>query len=430
MSYKIIVAHPGRQHSYRLVSALKKRGMLECYVTTIYDKDSSLLMKMVKKVLSEDNRKRARGRKNADLLDTDVIQYCKIGGMIEAFLARVDKSRNLYRRMQRWDADRFGVKAAKFAVKKKADAVIMYDTNAMAGFEYLKKHAPDIVRIQDVSSPARPYVKEIYQREIENSGRYDLKDESRHLWNDKLLQRLQLEIENTQYFLSASGFVRESLEYCGVKESQIKIVPYGANVSSTIQRKGIDEFKKIEFLFVGQVVYRKGITYLLDSMARCDEKKANLTVTGAYHKDDWFIEKNKYKENITFTGMVTFDRMREIYEKADVFVLPSFCEGMSQVGIEAMACGLPIICTFNSGVSDLVKDGVNGFVIPAGDADALYEKMAWFLKNPQKIAEMGEEARKAAKKYTWDYYGENIVNAITEVMDGELLQREGGEKGV
>lgn len=119
MSYKIIVAHPGRQHSYRLVSALKKRGMLECYVTTIYDKDSSLLMKMVKKVLSEDNRKRARGRKNADLLDTDVIQYCKIGGMIEAFLARVDKSRNLYRRMQRWDADRFGVKVAKFAVKKK-----------------------------------------------------------------------------------------------------------------------------------------------------------------------------------------------------------------------------------------------------------------------------------------------------------------------
>ena len=411
---KIIVAHPGRQHSFRLASALKKNDMLLYYVTTIYNKDSSLFMKIIKKFLSKDNLKRANGRKNPDLDDNDVKQYCLFGGLIEAFLARVDKTHYIYRIMQRYDAKRLGIKVAKLAIKENADAVIMYDSNAREGFEYLKKKAPNIVRILDVSIASRPYMKEIYQKEIEASGNTDLQRENQYMWNYKHIQASQQEIDNSQYFLSASSFVKESLKYCGADENSIKIVPYGANVSSNIKRSPIPSGKTIEILFVGQVIYRKGISYLLEAVAELDN--VHLTVTGAYNSNDWFVKKYSDNPKITFTGLVTFDRMQKIYEQANIFVIPSFAEGMAQVGIEAMACGLPIICTHNSGVSDLVEDGETGFIIPCGDKEAIKTKLQWFAENPQRIVKMGKEAQLVAKNYSWPEYEKKVVQVIKEIV--------------
>ena len=291
MAYKIIVAHPGKQHSYRLVSALKKNGNLLCYCTTIYDKESSWLMRVVKKTLSNDNLKRANGRKNKDLDDKEVVQFCEFEGMIEALLSRVDKSHEFYRKVQRIDARRFGVKVAKFAIKEKADAVVMYDSNAWAAFEYLEKHAPDIIRILDTSIAARPYMKKIYQREIENSGHEDLRRENSYMWDEEKMLPIKKEIDYSHYFLAASNFVKDSLKYCGVHDEKIKIVPYGANVDSNISRIPItSRNQKIEFLFVGQVIYRKGISYLIESMQQFVDT-AHLTITGAYNTDDWFGKK-------------------------------------------------------------------------------------------------------------------------------------------
>ena len=413
---KIIVAHPGRQHSFRLATALKKNDMLLYYVTTIYNKKSSRLMQLVQLFLSKDNLKRANNRKNSFLKDTDVIQYCEFRGMVEALLVRIDKSHRVYRFMQRHDSDRFGVKVAKLAIKENVDAVVMYDSNATAGFRYLKKKAPNIVRILDVSIAPRPYIKRIYQKEIQNSGNNDLKKENAYLWQPKHLARSQSEIDDADYFLAASQFVKEGLIHCGAKEDQIKLIPYGANVLSNIEKENGKENAKCKFLFVGQVNYRKGIPYLLDVISEMGDA-AELTVVGAYNPDDWFVKKYKETANIHFTGLVTFDKMQKIYEQSDVFIIPSFAEGMAQVGIEAMACGLPIICTFNSGVSDLVEEGKSGFIIPCGDKEALKSRMTWFLENKLKIYEMGRYARNKAIRYTWEHYEDNVVATINQVLN-------------
>ena len=413
---KIIVAHPGRQHSFRLATALKKNNMLLYYVTTIYNKKSSWLMQVIQLFLSKDNLKRANNRKNSFLKDTDVIQYCEFRGMVEALLVRIDRSHRVYRFMQRHDSDRFGIKVAKLAIKENADAVVMYDSNATAGFRYLKKKAPNIVRILDVSIAPRPYMKKIYQKEIQNSGNNDLKKENEYLWQPKHLARIQSEIDDADYFLAASQFVKEGLIQCGAKEDQIKLIPYGANVISNIEKENGKENAKCKFLFVGQVNYRKGIPYLLDVISEMGDT-AELTVVGAYNPDDWFVKKYKDAVNIHFTGLVTFDKMQKIYEQSDVFIIPSFAEGMAQVGIEAMACGMPIICTFNSGVSDLVEEGKSGFIIPCGDKEALKSRMTWFLENKLKIYEMGRYARNKAIQYTWEYYEDNVVAAINQVLN-------------
>lgn len=416
MDHKVIVAHPGRQHSFRLASALYKSNMLQSYVTTIYNKHDSFMLSIFKRFLSKDNQKRANGRRNSDLPDEIVVQYGEFMGFVEAFLARVDKTHEVYRFFQRHDADRFGIRVAKLAIKQNTDAVVMYDSNATAGFRYLKKHAPNIKRILDFSIAARPYMKTIYEKEIERSGHDDLKRDNQYMWNKKLLSRMQQEIDESQYFLVASSFVKESLMYCGVQDSQIKIVPYGANVSSSVMRDALKEGTRIEFLFVGQVNYRKGVPYILSAIENVPN--SHLTVTGSYNSEDWFIKQATTSDKVSFTGLVTIDKMREIYENADVFVIPSFAEGMAQVGIEAMACGLPIICTHNSGVADLVTDGKNGFIIEAGNEEQLREKMQWFVDHPDQIVEMGRLAKKVAQEYSWTAYEKNVVNAMRDVICG------------
>ena len=406
---KIILAHPGKQHSYRLASALKKAGLLECYVTTIYNKNS-FFDRCLKKLLSKDNKKRSEARKNKDLDDNDVIQCCKLRGIMEALLYRIDKTHKVYRLFQRRTADRFGKKVAKLAIKRKVDAVIMYDSNATKCFEILKKEAPEIIRIMDASIAARPYMREIYDKEIEKSGKFDLYYENTYLWNQKHLNRCLNEIRLTQHFLVASKFVKNSIIWCGINEQAVHIVPYGANVIGLNKSK--NNIDKLSVLFVGQVNYRKGIPYLLKAIDGIDQEKVDLTVVGSYNDSDWFIKPYINRENIHFTGLVTFDRMQEIYELAEVFVVDSFAEGMAQVGIEAMACGLPIICSTNSGVNDIVVDGESGFIIEPGDSEILRDKIVWFINNKDKIPSMGEKAKLTGEKFTWDYYSENMINTL------------------
>lgn len=418
MRYKIIVAHPGKQHSYHLASALNQDNILLYYITTIYNKKSSIIYRILKHILSVDDVKRLNNRRNKDLRDEQIIQFNKLGGLLETLLVRIDKKKILYRRIREFNSDRFGIKVAKFAIKKNADAVIMYDDNSTAAFKYLKKYAPNIIRIQDVSIAARPYIKDIYEAEIKRSNDIQLYKDNTDWWNDKSLKRSIEEIRDSQYFLVASDFVKASLLKCGVLENQIKIVPYGINVSSNLKRKPLQNGNDVvNFLFVGQVNYRKGVPYLLEAISLLNEDNVTLTITGEYKKDDWFIKKYQKNKNIFFTGLVTPDKMKKIYEKAHVFVLPSFAEGMAQVGLEAMACGLPIICTFNSGLSRFVISGENGFMIQPGNAKELKDKMEWFIYHKDKILQMGMKAKMSVSKYTWEYYNKGISQAIFNILD-------------
>lgn len=411
MSAKIIVAHPGKQHSYRMATAIKKSGCLFRYITTVYNKKKkSFLMSLANKVLRNDNKKRALNRQCKYLEDDDVLQFCEFRGFIETFLARYN--RKLYAKYRQKTADKFGKKVAKYAIKNNVDAVICYDTNSTACFEILKKHAPNIVRILECSAASAPFVKNLYEKELFLSKNNSLKFENLAFWNKKTIEDRQEEINLSNYFFVASNFVKRSLIYSGTDESKIKVIPYGANVHSDSVKNSVH--KPLKFIFVGNVNYNKGIPYLLRAISELQD--CTLTIVGAYDKNAEYIKPYIDNPKVTFVGSVIFDKVRYYYENADVFVIDSFAEGMAQVGIEAMACGLPIICSENSGVNDIVIDGVSGFVIPCGDLDALKEKMQWFIDHNDKILQMGEFAKVTAEKYTWEEYEKRVSSALDDIL--------------
>jgi glycosyltransferase involved in cell wall biosynthesis len=99
--------------------------------------------------------------------------------------------------------------------------------------------------------------------------------------------------------------------------------------------------------------------------------------------------------------------------------MPSLEEGFAMVQFQAMACGLPLICTTNTGGEDLItKDGEEGYVVPIRDVEALKEKILYLYENQDIAKEMGQKAKqKVENGFTWDNYGDRYYNNLKEIYD-------------
>lgn len=105
------------------------------------------------------------------------------------------------------------------------------------------------------------------------------------------------------------------------------------------------------------------------------------------------------------------------YAIADIFVLPSLSEPWGVVVNEAMASGLPIIATEMVGaVGDIVENGINGYVVPAGNPEALYEAMKRLIENEGLRKEMSEQSRRIIKSWTHKQAVEGFLSAITDAV--------------
>lgn len=412
---RVIVAHPERQHSYRLATALKKEKNLYKYITTVYDKDKSILMKLVKSMLSGNNLKRANGRKCDYLDDEDVIQFCELKGLILILIRKIG-NKKIIDLWERYTFNSFGKKVAKYAVKNNVDAVIMYDTNSDKCFEILKSKDPNIIRIMDVSAAKRKFNRDFIEDSMDGDKIDYFKKNMPEIFNPNVLKRLDKEENYVDYFIVPSKFVERSILHFEDKKEKIKHAPYGVDIDkfsyNKMNNKNDDNFI-IEFLFVGRVTRLKGVDYLLEAFSEVNSHNVRLKIVGDYSIEPDLYYKYKDLDSIEFIGVVTHDMMANIYKNADIMVIPSLTEGMTLVGLEALASGLPLICTSHTGINDCICDGINGFVIPPANKDIIKEKIEWFVENYLEINRMSESARKTALNYTWNNY-EKCINKIIE----------------
>lgn len=411
---RVLIAHPAQQHSYRLAIALKKAGMLDKYITTVYYKNNSLTH-LVSKLLKGSIRTKAENRHCEFLDDNEVIQFCEGEGLLKLVALNTRFFKKKYDRIKYHTADRFARRVAKYAIKHKVDAVVTYDDCSPLLFEELQKNDPHILRILDMSAANILYMREIYERDIEIVPSFAdrLRKERRICWNPIIIDRAEREIKATQKFLVPSSFVAKSLEFSGVSPEQFVLCPYGVDVSQFSMKKfdeiDVIQSRPIRFIYVGGVKELKGISYLFDAFMEISPNEAMLTVVGNYSSTDDDIK--PYLDRIRFTGNILHSEVASELKKSDVFVFASLGEGLSLSTLEAAACGLPLIVTENSGVNDGMSDK-EGFVIPIQSKDAIKEKVIWFIKHPERISIMGEAARKFALKFSWNNYYLRIADAF------------------
>jgi starch synthase len=117
----------------------------------------------------------------------------------------------------------------------------------------------------------------------------------------------------------------------------------------------------------------------------------------------------RYRDWFEHRSAVPKMELARYYGESSVFVLPSLSDSFGLVVIEAMACGLPVIVSDATGASETVSDGVEGFVVPVRDVEALKQKILLLYEDAGRRAEMGRAARWKAQQMTWEAYGRRAV---------------------
>lgn len=194
----------------------------------------------------------------------------------------------------------------------------------------------------------------------------------------ELMEREQREQELADHIICGSNFVKNSLIAKGINSDKISVVAIGRLKDSQSQHNNVQRQTPqkrgdgLRILFAGTVGLRKGIPYLLEALQKIRGKiPFNCKVVGRLDIKSYYVE--KYSSVCEFTGLVPRSKMRELYSWADVFILPSICEGSAMVTYEALSWGLPVITTPNSG--SIVRDKVDGFIIPIRNSDIIAKKL-------------------------------------------------------
>ncbi len=149
-------------------------------------------------------------------------------------------------------------------------------------------------------------------------------------------------------------------------------------------------------IFVGRLAAVKGLRVLFDAFARARENHPDLHLTLVGDGDDRTHLEHlaaPLGDAVHFAGYLSQDAVAKALAEADVLVLPSFAEGLPVVLMEALASARPVIATQVAGVSELVEDGVTGFVVPPGDAAQLADRIGQLANDPTLRATMGAAGR-------------------------------------
>lgn len=167
-------------------------------------------------------------------------------------------------------------------------------------------------------------------------------------------------------------------------------------------------------LFIGKDFERKGGDVLLAAFekVRAANPSSSLAIVGPSRSPTG-------QAGVEWAGLVQ-DRgvIKDYYESADVFVLPSRCEPFGLVFLEAMAFGLPCIGTNQDAMPEIIRDGETGYLVEANNATALAEKITHLLRNPVQSAEMGRRGReRVLRQFLWAHVAERIDRRLQTLLE-------------
>jgi glycosyltransferase involved in cell wall biosynthesis len=185
----------------------------------------------------------------------------------------------------------------------------------------------------------------------------------------------------------------------------------------------VDQFPQAEFKepkfrisFVGLLEPWKGFHYLIQAFQSLGLPDSELILwggPGTRSVGNYLREQIERNPGIQIRPVSVRDLgYDEVYGKSSVLVHPSLSEGFGYVVAEAMASGLPVIVTRNTGAADLVAEGKNGFVVPAGDPVAIRERLAHLATRPALVREMGRAARETMRSLSGDELRRHYAGAL------------------
>ena len=239
---------------------------------------------------------------------------------------------------------------------------------------------------------------------------YDLCNKSLQLFH-KILTPVTKYIWNRATQVIA---LSESLKETAINfhpDIEIKVIPNGVEADIFFPREKVKPIhNKLNIITVARLIKRKGIQDLLKALSelRNDNgysKNFSLLVVGKGSYESQLknlCKQLNLEDMVTFYGFCPRCDLPELYRNSDIFVLPSMAESFGIVFAEAMACGLPVICTKVGAIPDLIEDR-NGILTESNNVEALKQAISYMMKHKEKWSSMGRASRdKICKEYSWE----------------------------
>ena len=218
------------------------------------------------------------------------------------------------------------------------------------------------------------------------------------------------EIELADYIMCLSTFAKESLIKYGYPSHRIFVVNLGFDPLKFKPKKTYSQTGKLKIVYAGTITKRKGIDLLLKLNSELSDL-IELTFIGPMaDAADIFKKEGNYK----WYPYLDHDELNKVFNEQDVFIFPSYLDSWAMVVIEAMACGLPVVISANTGAKDSIQKN-EGFIVEPGNYQSLKEKVLYLHSNRSICEAMGRQAHIQAQKYTWAAYQIQVQEVLKKI---------------
>lgn len=369
---KVLVTHPGRQHSHQAALALQQAGALAGYWSGV----PAAGLRRYAPVPLDPRRTRwfpwtPALRRRGPWAD---LAACRL--------------------FDRW--------AAAGLARSGADAVIACEISALSTFREARRRG--IATLLDA-----PSIHHAAQDRLHGTT------DSPAL-HRRIVAVKDAEIALADHVLTVSELARRTYVEAGVPPEKVHAVPLGADLG-LFSPGGEKTAGSFTFLFSGATIHRKGFDLLLAAFdrVRAADPAVRLRLAGS-RGDSAHLLDRRGLDGIDFLGAMPQPELAAELRRADVLVLPSRNDSYGMVVAEALASGTPVLVSAMVGAKELVTEGRTGWIVPAGDTAALAERMAWCAGHRVTVRAMGEDCRRAAESATWPAYHERFVALLREIL--------------
>ena len=391
------ICFAGPRDRYQSALALQENHALEALVTEAYFSKFWAETGLCGKKFNHF----AKARHHADIPATKAVR--SYGAFVRTLQARFDRRR---------DSPHFAIadrllseKAGQVALARRAP-LIAYSYYADAAFRMMD--GSGLPRVLFQVHPNGKHLREVFQREIEK-----VPEAKASLMEETEMSPLFTHNDETYAMadavICASSFTKHSLVVAGSKVPA-HVVGYGVDLDLFSARTVAPTAKPLTVGFVGALSQRKGARYLLGALATLPKGAAKLIIYTRAAVDRDLI-RGFESVDVEVRGGLSDAELAADMKRCDLVVLPSIAEGFGLVILEAMACGVPVLCTTSTGGADFIRHRDNGLLIAPGSAEAIEQELVWSLTHRSELFQIGQAARVEAEKHTWAAYRRNFFAA-------------------
>jgi alpha-maltose-1-phosphate synthase len=411
-SDKVIVSHPtGNANVSAVVSALLEDELLAAFYTCIVWRQESALAKLSPRAVRSVFERRARIQLDAEYIRTRPARELVRNLLIRAGKKHLIASENnpfsidgVYR-----DLDSFVARSLRKA--QNVSGLYAYEDGALLQFR--QAHKSGVHCIYDL--PIGYWRANIKMSSEEAELQPAWKGTLNALANSEAkCARKDEELELADTVIVPSTFVKNTLEMYPGSIQKIVVNPFGVPANISAPRELTRPSDPLRVLYVGSLTQRKGIAYLFEAIEKAG-KAVTLTVVGRKvgQSDalDQACEKHRWISSLPHSEVLAE------MSRHDVFVFPSLFEGLALVQGEALSQGLPVITTPNSGGADILRDGIDGYIVPIRDSDAIAARLLAFHEDRTLLQQMSESARERAAQLDWRASKARTVSAVREALN-------------